>query len=158
MVDEDLGAATLVYEGPDGETVERTVENEHLAYFQDHWIVKTDEEREGTDTIRRIPASRVYHVERDVEAFEEEIGTVIDDVQSVADGVEEELQTLRSRIGSVAGDVQSGLFRGRRRERVESEEDVHRIEVETGEPVGEDSAGAVEDATDESVEDEDRTA
>jgi len=141
MVDEDLGEATLVYEGPDGDTVETTVENEHLAYFQDHWIVKTDDEAEGTDTIRRIPASRVYHVERDVEAFEEEVGTVLDDVQDVADGVEDELRTLRSRIGSVADGVQSGLLRGGRDEAT-AEEGVTRIDVETGETVREGSTGS----------------
>ena len=85
MVDEDLGEATITYEGPDGETVEKNVQNEHVAYFQDHWIVKTGEDDEGRDLVRRIPASRVYHVERTVEEFEREVETLRDQVQSVAD-------------------------------------------------------------------------
>ncbi|NHN59502.1 MULTISPECIES: hypothetical protein [Halorussus] len=85
MVEEDLGEATITYEAPDGETVEKTVQNEHVAYFQDHWIVKTGEDDEGRDLVRRIPASRVYHVERTVEEFEREVETLRDQVQSVAD-------------------------------------------------------------------------
>ncbi|WP_135819902.1 hypothetical protein [Halostella litorea] len=90
---DDLGEATIVYEGPDGDAVERTVDNDHIAYFQDHWIVKVDEEAEAadddagpsrsdSDTVRRIPAQRVYYVERSVEEFEEEVKTLKDQVQS----------------------------------------------------------------------------
>ncbi|WP_435175207.1 hypothetical protein [Halorussus sp. AFM4] len=85
MVEEDLGEATITYEAPDGETAEKNVQNEHLAYFQDHWIVKTGEDDRGRDLVRRIPASRVYHVERTVEEFEREVETLRDQVQSVAD-------------------------------------------------------------------------
>jgi hypothetical protein len=85
MVEEDLGEATIVYEAPDGETVEQNVQNEHVAYFQDHWILKTGEDDEGRDLIRRIPSERVYHVERTVEEFEKEVETLRDQVQSVAD-------------------------------------------------------------------------
>lgn len=91
MVEEDLGEATIVYEDPEEGTVEQTVENEHIAYFQDHWIIKTGED-EGLDTIRRIPYQRVYYVERSVEEFQEEVKTLTDRVQSVADEV-------RSRLG-----------------------------------------------------------
>lgn len=85
MVDEDLGQATIVYEDPDDGTVEKTVENEHLAYFQDHWIVKTDEDSAGDDRVRRIPHHRVFYVERSVEEFEEEVTTLRRQVQSFAD-------------------------------------------------------------------------
>src|SRR6056297_2777409 len=91
MVEEDLGEATIVYEDSDGETVEHNVENEHVAYFQDHWLVKTGEDDEGRDLVRRIPASRVYHVERTVEQFEEEVKTLRDQVQSVADDLRSKL-------------------------------------------------------------------
>src|SRR6056297_2723667 len=97
MVEEDLGEATIVYEGPDGETVEQNVENEHVAYFQDHWILKTGEDDRDRDLVRRIPASRVYHVERTVEQFEEEVSTLRDQVESVADD-------LRTRLLGGGGD------------------------------------------------------
>ena len=83
-LEEDIGEATIVYETPDEETVEKTVPNEHTAYFQDHWIIKTGEDDQGRDIIRRIPHQRVYYVERSVEEFEEEIGTLFDRVESLA--------------------------------------------------------------------------
>jgi len=95
---DDIGRATIVYEGPDGEPIERTVDNDHVAYFQDHWIVKVDEEAEAADddagpsrsdrdTVRRIPAKRVYYVERSVEEFEEEVKTLKDQVQSITEDI-----------------------------------------------------------------------
>lgn len=83
-LEEDIGEATIVYETPDEETVEKTVPNEHTAYFQDHWIIKTDEDDQGRDTVRRIPHNRVYYVERSVEEFEQEIETLLDRVESFA--------------------------------------------------------------------------
>ncbi|WP_435359134.1 hypothetical protein [Haloarchaeobius sp. DFWS5] len=85
MVDKELGQAVIVYEDPDGETVEKTVDNEHIAYFQDHWILKTGEDDDGRDLVRRIPIQRVHYVERSVEKFENEVNTVRNQVQSVAD-------------------------------------------------------------------------
>jgi ATPase subunit of ABC transporter with duplicated ATPase domains len=90
MVDEDLelerdiGEATIVYDEPDEGTVRKTVPNEHVAYFQDHWIIKTDEDEEGHDIVRRIPAQKVHYVERSVEEFEDEVQTLVDQVQSFA--------------------------------------------------------------------------
>ncbi|RQH00365.1 hypothetical protein [Natrarchaeobius oligotrophus] len=115
MVDEDLelerdlGSATIVYEDPDDGTVRKSVPNEHVAYFQDHWIVKTDEDEQGNDIVRRIPAKRVHYVERSVEQFEEEVQTLVDQVQSFA-------SELRTKI-PVGGD------------RSERDEDVHPIEI-----------------------------
>jgi len=120
---DDVGEATIVYEGPDGDTVERTVDNDHVAYFQDHWIVKVDEDDEAADddagpsrsdrdTVRRIPAHRVYYVERSVEEFEKEVRTLKDQVQSIT-------EDLRSRF--LGGEDDGG------------ERDPHRIEVERGE-------------------------
>lgn len=91
MVDEDLGAARIVYEDPDEGTVERNVQNEHVAYFQDHWIVRTGEDDDGNDVVRRIPTRRVHYVERSVEEFEEEVKTLRNRVQSAA-------EDLRSRL------------------------------------------------------------
>ena len=113
MVEEDLGQATIVYEEPDGETAELTVENEHIAYFQDHWAVKVDEDERGDDRVRRIPHQRVYYVERSVEEFEEEV------------------KTIQRRIESFADDLREKLPVGGRAER---DVEVHRIEVESGEP------------------------
>lgn len=122
MVEEDLGKATIVYEGPDGETESQTVQNEHVAYFQDHWILKTGEDDRGRDLVRRIPAERVYHVERTVEQFEEEVSTLRDQVESVADdlrtrllggdsggsGDERSTTESASRSESISIDVTSG--------------------------------------------------
>lgn len=83
-LDRDVGEATIVYETPEGEVDDWTVPNEHIAYFQDHWIIKTGEDEEGRDLVRRIPAERVYHVERTVEEFKEEVKTIRDQVQSFA--------------------------------------------------------------------------
>ncbi len=83
-LDEDLGEATIVYEDPDDGTVSKTVPNEHVAYFQDHWLVKMEEDERGRDLVRRIPTRRVHYVERSVEEFEEEIKTLQDQVQSFA--------------------------------------------------------------------------
>lgn len=91
MVDENLGTATIVYETPDGDQAELTVQNEYIAYFQDHWIVRTDTGDEGSDEgpdrVRRIPHQRVYYVERTVEEFEEEVATLRNQVESLADNV-----------------------------------------------------------------------
>ena len=86
-LEEDLGEATIVYDHPKEDVVETTVPNEHVAYFQDHWIVKTGEDDQGRDLVRRIPASRVHYVERTVEEFEEEVKTLFDRVESVAKGL-----------------------------------------------------------------------
>lgn len=103
MVDDDLelerdvGAATIVYDDPDDGTTEKTVPNEHIAYFQDHWIIKTNEDEQGHDIVRRIPATRVHYVERSVEEFEEEVQTLVDQVQSFA-------ADLRTKIPVGSGD------------------------------------------------------
>ncbi|MFB6117161.1 hypothetical protein [Halosegnis sp.] len=82
-MDDQLGEATIVYEGPDG-TVEQTVANEHVAYFQDHWILRTETTDEG-DVVKRIPKERVYHVERTVDEFREEVNTLTNQVESFAE-------------------------------------------------------------------------
>ncbi|MFC4448007.1 hypothetical protein [Halorussus aquaticus] len=134
MVEEDLGEATITYEGPDGDTVEKNVQNEHVAYFQDHWMVKTGEDDEGRDLVRRIPASRVYHVERTVEQFEREVETLRDQVQSVADDLRSKL--LGSGGGGSGGS--GGTDRG-------GESETLHIDVESGKSVTDDE-GSESDA------------
>lgn len=111
MAEPDLGTAVIVYDDPDEGTVEKTVENERLAYFQDHWIVKFDEDADGNDIVRRIPVQRVHYVERSVEQFEAEV------------------QTLRNQVESFAKNLQSTLLGGS--DDTDGEEPT-RIEVESG--------------------------
>jgi hypothetical protein len=111
MVEQDLGQATIVYDDPGEGTIEERVENEHVAYFQDHWIVRTGEDESGNDTVRRIPAQRVYYVERSVEEFEQEV------------------ETLRTRVESLADQVRSKVLGGGEDG---NEEKVYHIEVEGG--------------------------
>ncbi|SFB93850.1 hypothetical protein SAMN05444422_103143 [Halobiforma haloterrestris] len=120
-LERDLGEATIVYEDPDEGTVRKTVPNEHVAYFQDHWIIKTDEDEEGNDIVRRIPSRRVHYVERSVERFEEEVETLVDQVQSFA-------SELRTKI-PVGGDDEEGAERGGETEPLE-------IDIDEGEPGG----------------------
>lgn len=119
-LERDIGQATIVYDHPEEGTIEKTVPNEHIAYFQDHWIIKNEEDEQGNDIVRRIPAGRVHYVERSVEEFEEEIKTVRDQVQSVAD-------SLRTRLLGGNGDEENG------------ESDVRPIEVEIEEPAENDT-------------------
>jgi hypothetical protein len=117
VVERDLGQATIAYDDPDEGTVTRTVQNEHLAYFQDHWILKADEGEEDHDVVRRIPHHRVHYVERSVDEFESEV------------------RTLQHRVQSLADDLRSKLLGGDGTERRGREErDVHRIDIESGEP------------------------
>ena len=111
MVDTDLGEATIVYEDPDDGTTEKTIENEHVAYFQDHWIVKTGEHEQGHDVVRRIPAKRVYYVERSVEEFEHEVETLRDQVQSMADEIRSKLLGGGSLSGGLGGGTSGGSTR-----------------------------------------------
>ncbi|WP_049925541.1 hypothetical protein [Halopiger goleimassiliensis] len=118
-LERDLGEATIVYDDPDEGTVRKTVPNEHVAYFQDHWIIKTDEDDQGHDIVRRIPSWKVHYVERSVEEFEDEIDTIVDRVQSVA-------STLRTKIP--VGDEGS-------------DEDAAPLEVDLGEEPGHSDEG-----------------
>ncbi len=103
MTDTDLGTATIVYEHPEEGTVEEEVENKDIAYFQDHWMLKRDEDESGNDLVRRIPAQRVYYVDRSVEAFEEEVKTVKDQVESLASDLRSKLPGRTQREESHSG-------------------------------------------------------
>ena len=90
MSEDGTQEATIVYEGADGEPTELTVENRHIAYFQDHWIVRVGETDESV-TVRRIPRERVHHVERSVGEFREEVETLATRVESFAADLRERL-------------------------------------------------------------------
>lgn len=110
MTDSDLGTATIVYDHPEEGTVETTVQNEHIAYFQDHWLLKRDEDDAGHDVVRRIPTQRVYYVDRSVDTFEDELGSV------------------RKQVEDVANDLRSKLLGGDKR-------DDDDAAVDTGDPI-----------------------
>lgn len=150
MTEADLGKATILYETPDGETVEETVDNEHVVYFQDHWIVKTGEHEEGHDVIRRIPAQRVYFVERNVEEFENEVRTLLDDVQSFADGISQEVETIRDRVEKLPGGLLGGASRTE-----DAESDPLRIDIEDDPDESPDADGEA-NGNDAPDEDDDR--
>ena len=76
--DPEIGMATIVFETPDGETDQFTVENEYIIYFQDHWQVKAGEDDDGNDVVRRIPKEKVFYVERSVEEFQDRIDALLD--------------------------------------------------------------------------------
>lgn len=103
-MEQELGEATIVYESPeDDEPTEMRVENEHVVYFQDHWMVKTGEDDDGNDRVRRIPAKRVYHVDRSVEKFEDEAATTLDRLESLAskgdlDRVQSAVDDLKQKV------------------------------------------------------------
>lgn len=86
-LERDIGHATVVYEDTDGEPTQVSVPNEHVVYVQDHWTLKLDEDDEGNDIVRRIPSRRVYFVERSVEEFEDEVGSIKNRVQSLANEI-----------------------------------------------------------------------
>ena len=81
MVDPQLGQATIVYDDPDEDTIETVVDNEFIAYFDDHWLVKVGEDDDGNDVVRRIPKERVHYVERSVEEFQDKIDKLADEAQ-----------------------------------------------------------------------------
>ncbi|EMA51737.1 hypothetical protein [Halococcus thailandensis] len=83
--DPELGRATIVYEGLDGEQVSIDVDNEHIVYFDDHWQVKTGEDDDGNDVIRRIPRNRVRYVERSVEEFQDRVDAMVDEAKDRLD-------------------------------------------------------------------------
>jgi hypothetical protein len=112
MEETSLGTATIVYDHPSEGTIERTVDNEHIAYFQDHWLLRQDGSEDG-DTVRRIPIQRVHYVDRNVEQFEDELGT------------------LRRQVESIADDLRSKVFGGGDRSARETGSDPVEIDVKS---------------------------
>jgi len=87
----ELGEATIVYEDPDEGRTEMTVDNEELIYAKDHWMLPVDTDEEGNDLMRHLPRDHVYHVDRNVEEFEEEVATVKHRVESIARDLQDRL-------------------------------------------------------------------
>lgn len=77
LPDPELGQATIVYDTHDDDRESLTVDNEHIVYFQDHWQVRSGEDDEGNDVVRRIPRERVHHVERSVEEFRDRVDELV---------------------------------------------------------------------------------
>ncbi|MBX0285903.1 hypothetical protein [Haloarcula salinisoli] len=91
MEEIELGQATIVYEGTDGETVEETLDNEEIVYARDHWHVHTGTDEDGNDLMTQIPKERVHRVDRNVEKFEDQAGTVRRRVESLASDLRERI-------------------------------------------------------------------
>lgn len=87
--DPELGTATIVYETPDGDRDEHTVDNDRIAYFQGHWLFAYGTDDAGNDVVRRVPRGRVHYVERSVEEVEETFA-------SAFDRAKEKIERLRS--------------------------------------------------------------
>ena len=83
----ELGTATIVYDTPTGDVEKTTVKNEHIAYFQEHWLFAYDIDEEGNDIVRRVPHQRVHYVERSVEELEETFDTTIDKAKDKLDDI-----------------------------------------------------------------------
>lgn len=134
-----LGSATIVYQGPDGETTEETVENEQLVYVRDHWAIKAGSDEQGNDLMKQIPRDRVFRVERNVEQFEEEARTVRHRVESIAKDVQRKIPMDLGNGGrkSDFGSTSDGEERGRE------------IPVEGGPGTSDRSAGMGEDEDEE---------
>ena len=80
-MDVDVGTARLVYETADG--VERLdVDNEHLAFVDDHWVVVQPDGDDEGGTVTRIPRDRVYRVERSVDELESRARELLDKATS----------------------------------------------------------------------------
>jgi len=91
MEELELGQATIVYEDPDEGIVEETVDNEALVYAYDHWNVRSGTDEDGNDLMKQIPRDRVHRVDRNVEKFEEQAGTVRKRVESLASDLRERI-------------------------------------------------------------------
>jgi|GEM_PF-643427 hypothetical protein len=122
MEEIELGKATIVYEGADGETVEETLDNEEIVYARDHWHVRTGTDEDGNDLMTQIPKERVHRVDRTVEKFEDQAGTVRRRVESLA-------SDLRERIPV---DVGNGGRRETMRPESGQEEEARTIPVDEG--------------------------
>jgi len=116
MTDLALGRATIVYDDPEEGVVRETLDNEEVVYVRDHWMVKTGTDEDGNDLLKQIPRDRVHRVDRTVERFEEEAGTVRQRVESIA-------SDLRERIPVAGGESD-------RRERADEEAKTITIEDE----------------------------
>jgi len=122
MEEIELGQATIVYEDPDEGVVTETVDNEEIVYARDHWMVRTGTDEHGNDLMKQIPKERVHRVDRTVEQFEDQAGTVRRRVESLA-------SDLRERIPV---DVGNGGRRETMQSEPEQQEEARTIPVDDG--------------------------
>lgn len=80
-MDTDIGTASITYETSDGVT-EKRVDNERIAFVDDHWVVWEANEDDDGGTVQRIPRDRVYGVEREVDELERTVENIIDEAAS----------------------------------------------------------------------------
>ena len=76
--DLEAGKATIVYETATDDLERATVDNDRIAYFQDHWLFAYGTNENGDDVVRRVPKERVRYVERTVEEIEETFETGVE--------------------------------------------------------------------------------
>jgi hypothetical protein len=74
----DTGTATIVYDDPDEDVIEREVENDDIVYFDDHWLLKVGENDAGDDVVRRVPRERVHYVERSIDELEKKVESAVE--------------------------------------------------------------------------------
>ncbi|KZN24081.1 hypothetical protein A4G99_06365 [Haladaptatus sp. R4] len=74
----DTGTATIVYDDPEGEVIEREAENDDIVYFDDHWLIKVGVNDEGDDMVRRVPRERVHYVERSIDELEKKVESAVE--------------------------------------------------------------------------------
>ncbi len=74
----DTGTATIVYDDPEEEVIEREVENDDIVYFDDHWLIKVGVNDEGDDMVRRVPRERVHYVERSIDELEKKVESAVE--------------------------------------------------------------------------------
>jgi len=122
----ELGEATIVYEDEDGEVVKETLDNEEIVYARDHWMLRQGTDDRDNDLMKQIPRDRVYRVERNVQAFEEEAQTMKRRIESIASDIRRKIPV----------DVGDGRETGRGT-RGETHQAPTRIEVEESDDHGE---------------------
>lgn len=83
----EIGTATIVYETPEDGRESVTVDNDRIAYFQDHWLFAYGTDEDGNDMVRRVPDNRVYYVERSVEEIEETFESTLEKAKDKIDDV-----------------------------------------------------------------------
>jgi len=147
MEEIELGQATIVYEDPDEGVVEKTVDNEEMVYARDHWMVRTGTDEDGNDLMKQIPRDRVHRVDRTVEKFEDQAGTVRRRVESLA-------SDLRERIPV---DVGNGGRRETMQPEAGQEEEARTIPVDDGGGVREQGAAEAQSDTEPEGGDEDES-
>ncbi|MDF9746802.1 hypothetical protein [Natrinema salsiterrestre] len=83
----ELGTATVVYRTPEEDVERVTVDNDRIAYFQDHWLFAYGTDDDGNDVVRRVPRQRVHYVERSVEEIEDTFESGLEKAKEKIEGL-----------------------------------------------------------------------